>query len=149
MSLDPPRAPGHIASRGVRRPILVAAVLVVLGTLLPATARADPLPGYDLDPVKLEQRMDDCLAGDVDDKYLLMGWINLRSGEQNRWYCWSLKHMYLRAAGGSVHDPFVDVGAFMRCADRTVSYGAPHQGDPGNKNLIYQYLGLPAAPTWW
>lgn len=133
-----------LANDGIRTSlpsVLLAAVIVVLGALFPTEARADPLPGYQLDPLTLEQRMDDCLAGHIDDKYLLMGWVNLRTGSQHRWYCWSLKHMYVRAAGGSVHDPFTNVDAFMRCADRTVSHGTPRQGDPGNENLIYQYMG--------
>ncbi|MEJ2862824.1 hypothetical protein [Actinomycetospora flava] len=130
--------------RRVARAIGIATVVVValLATLVMGSpVHADPLPGYDLDPVVLEQRMDDCIAGAVDDKFLLAGWINISTGEQRRWYCSSLKHMYLRAAGGSVHDPFVDVASFMRCADRTVSHGFPRPGDPGNTQLIYQYMG--------
>jgi hypothetical protein len=120
---------------------LLAGVLVALGVLSAPPLEADPLPGFSLDPVQLEQRMEDCLAGAVDDKYLLMGWINLGTGEQHRWYCSSLKHMYIRAAGGNVHDPLGDVNAFMQCVDRTVSHGFPRPGDPGNRNLIYQYMG--------
>jgi hypothetical protein len=116
------------------------ALLLVLGVQLPASA--DPLPGFTLDAAQLEQRMDDCLAGAVDNKFLLMGWINVRTGEQRRWPCSSLKHMLVRTDDGAIHDPFVDVGAFMACVDRTVSYGFPRRGSgAGNTRLVYQYLG--------
>lgn len=49
--------------------------------------------------------------------------------------------MYVRAAGGTVHDPLADPLGFMTCVDRTVSYGFPRPGDPGNTMLIYQYMG--------
>jgi hypothetical protein len=128
--------------------VALRAVLVGLSVMLCASlaaaapARADPIPGFDLDPAALEQRMHDCLGYVVDDKFLLMGWVNLQSGQQRRWYCSSLRHMYIRAGGGTVHDPFVDVDGFMRCVDRVVSHGFPRPGDPGNTRLIYQYLGV-------
>ncbi|MFC5137005.1 hypothetical protein ACFPK1_02075 [Actinomycetospora rhizophila] len=123
------------------RTAVVCAIAVLVSLAAGPHGRADPLPGFDLDPVVLEQRVDDCIAGAASDKFLLAGWIKISTGEQRRWYCSSLKHMYLRAAGGSVHDPFVDVPSFLACTDRTVSYGFPRPGDPGNTQLIYQYLG--------
>lgn len=120
-------------------PVVVVVCALTLQSESPAGA--DPLPGYDLDPVVFEQRIHDCLAGVVDDKFLIMGWINLTSGAQHRWYCSSVKHMYFRASVGSVHDPLVDPQGFMTCVDRTVSYGFPRRGEPGNTVLNYQYMG--------
>lgn len=86
-------------------------------------AGAEPAPGFTLDPVALEQRMDDCLARVVDNAFVLMAWVDFRSGEQRTWRCSSLKHMMEDVRpGNETHDPFVDVDGFMRCADRTVSY---------------------------
>lgn len=122
----------------------VAAVMTTLILIVTAQlpAAADPMPGFDLDPAKLEERMDGCLTGVVDNKFLLMGWVNLRSGEQRRWRCSSLKHMMVRSDDGATHDPFVDVSSFMICVDRTVSYGFPRRGTgSGNTRLIYQYVG--------
>jgi hypothetical protein len=87
--------------------------------------------------------MENCLSyqGGKDD--VLMGWVNLRSGEQRLWRCSSLRHM-MRYDGtdGAAHDPFVNVADFMRCADQVVSYGFPRPSkDPGNITLIKQYNG--------
>ena len=114
--------------------------LIALAVQAPQ-AVADPLPGFDLSPATLQQRMDDCLAGIVDDKFVLMGWVNLQTGQQRRWRCSSLKHMYVRSGGGTVHDPFSDVVGFMKCLDRIISHGFPRPGDPGNTRVIYQYRG--------
>lgn len=130
----------RILVAGLRAAALGLAFLLCT-SLTPTPARADPLPGFDLDPATLEQRMLDCIGYAVDDKFLLMGWVSFRTGEQRRWYCSSLRHMYIRAGLGNVHDPFVDVAGFMECVDRTVSYGFPRRGDPGNTRLTYQYMG--------
>jgi hypothetical protein len=39
------------------------------------------------------------------------------------------------------HDPHENISDFMRCVDKTVSYGFPRKGEPGNTRLIYQYNG--------
>jgi hypothetical protein len=109
----------------------------------PGVARADPVPGFDLDPVKLTARMDECLAFTSPKDAVLMAWINLRTGEQRTWRCTSLRHM-LRVDGsdGVPHDPFVNVADFMRCVDHVVSFGFPRPSkDPGKIDLIRQYRG--------
>ncbi|WP_433784408.1 hypothetical protein ACQPX6_29705 [Actinomycetospora sp. CA-101289] len=106
----------RILVAGLRAAALGLAFLLC-ASLAATPARADPLPGFDLDPATLEQRMHDCIGYAVDDKFLLMGWVSFRTGEQRRWYCSSLRHMYIRAGLGNVHDPFVDVAGFMRRPD--------------------------------
>ena len=124
------------------RVMIVVATATVLGVLGAASAGADPLPGFDLDPVQLEARMDACMAYRVGEQDVLMGWWNLRTGEQRHWRCSSLRHMLLDYHGpDGPHDPHVDVAAFMRCADKVVSYGFPRPGAPGNTVLHYQYNG--------
>jgi hypothetical protein len=101
------------------------------------------VPGFDLDPVKLTERMDECLAFTGPKDAVLMAWINLRTGEQRTWRCTSLRHM-MRYDGsdGVPHDPHVNVADFMRCVDEVVSYGFPRPSkDPGNLDLIKQYNG--------
>jgi hypothetical protein len=128
-----------VAWRG-RIPAVVVAVLVAAGIGTPA--EADPLPGFDLDPDQLAERMDTCLAYMAGEQEILMGWRNLRDGTERHWRCSSLRHMMLDDHGtGEAHDPYVDIVAFMRCADKVVSYGFPRRGDPGNTVLHYQYNG--------
>ncbi|SDC97391.1 hypothetical protein [Actinokineospora iranica] len=117
-----------------------AAVAALAVTTGPA-ASADPAPGFDFDPAKLDARMDDCMAYAVDEQFLLMGWINVSTGETRQWRCSSLRHMLLDPRPSGPHDPNVHVNDFMRCADRVVSYGFPRPGDPGNTRYILQYRG--------
>lgn len=85
--------------------------------------------------------MDQCIQRQVDNGFLLMGWLNVSTGETRQWRCSSLKHMMEDRRPVGPHDPFVDVDGFMRCADRVVSYGFPRPGDPGNTRYILQYHG--------
>ena len=120
---------------------LIAAIVVAM---VPVPASADPLPGFEFDPVALEQRMDDCLAFQSPPDAVLMAWINLRTAEQRTWRCSSLRHM-LRYDGsdGPPHDPYVNLPDFMRCVDEVVSYGFPRKNVavPANVALIKQYNG--------
>jgi hypothetical protein len=122
----------------------VVALGVALGLAgAPGVAQADPVPGFDLDPVKLTARMDACLAFTGPKDAVLMAWINLRTGDQRTWRCTSLRHM-MRYDGseGEAHDPYANVADFMRCVDEVVSYGFPRPSkDPGNLDLIKQYNG--------
>lgn len=79
---------------------------VVAAVAIPAPASADPVPGFDFDPVTLEQRMDDCLALQSPPDAVLMAWINVRTAQQRTWGCSSLRHM-MRYDGsdGPPHDP--------------------------------------------
>lgn len=125
---------------GARNAIVVVASLIVL-ILHTGTARADPLPPFDLDPAKLEARMNACLAGEVGDQEVLFGWWNLSTGQERHWRCSSLRHMMWDRDDRPPHDPYVDVASFMICADEVVTHGFPRPGDPGNTVLIYQYNG--------
>ncbi|WP_190821652.1 hypothetical protein [Saccharopolyspora pogona] len=58
----------------------VGAVITAMTSLTPP-AMADPAPGFDFDPVKLQARMDDCLKYAVDDAFVLMGWLNVSTGK--------------------------------------------------------------------
>jgi len=108
-------------------------------------AVADPLPGYDLDPAVLEQRMTACMEYRVPEQETLMGWVSFRDGAQRYWRCSSLRHMMLDRddrEGGNIHNPYVNVADFMRCADEVVTHGFPRPGNrPGNIKLIKQYNG--------
>jgi hypothetical protein len=121
---------------------LIAAVAAAVA--IPAPASADPLPGFEFDPVALEQRMDDCLALQSPPDAVLMAWINLRTGQQRTWRCSSLRHM-MRYDGsdGPPHDPSVNLLDFMRCVDEVVSFGFPRKNPlvPSNVALIKQYNG--------
>ena len=122
--------------------VLLVAFTASIAVGLAAPAAADPLPGFDLDPDQLTERMDSCLAYQVGEQEILMGWRNLRDGAERHWRCSSLRHMMLDDHGtGEAHDPYVDIVAFMRCADKVVSYGFPRPGDPGKTVLHYQYNG--------
>ena len=113
--------------------------LVAVGLATPAAA--DPLPGFDLDPVQLEARMDACMAYAGGEQEILMGWINLRTGQRRQWRCSSLRHMMEDLPRRRPHDPYVDVSSFIVCFDEVVSHGFPRPSDPGYTNLIYQYDG--------
>ncbi len=118
----------------------VAVALVAVGLATPAAA--DPIPPFDLDPVKLEARMDACMAHAVGEQEVLMGWVSLRDGRHRQWRCSSLRHMFWDDEDRERRDPFVDVAAFMRGTDKVVSYGFPRPGKgAGNTNLHYQYNG--------
>jgi|tagenome__1003787_1003787.scaffolds.fasta_scaffold19858001_2 hypothetical protein len=121
---------------------LIAAVAAAVA--IPAPASADPLPGFEFDPVALEQRMDDCLALQSPPDAVLMAWINLRTAQQRTWRCSSLRHM-MRYDGsdGPPHDPSVNLPDFMRCVDEVVSFGFPRKNPlvPSNVALIKQYNG--------
>lgn len=121
----------------------VMIVAMVVLWMSPSVASADPAPGFDFDPIALEQRMDACLAYEVPPARILMGWINMRTGEQRQWRCSSLRHMMRHdEPERPVHNPFADVPAFMRCVDEVVSYGFPRKSKkPGNIVLIKQYNG--------
>jgi hypothetical protein len=60
--------------------------LVILRTC-PVPASADPVPGFDLDPAALEQRMDDCLSFHSPPDAVLMAWNNVRTAQQRTWRC--------------------------------------------------------------
>ncbi|MBQ6644226.1 MAG: hypothetical protein IJH84_24790 [Saccharopolyspora sp.] len=110
-------------------------------TATPA-ADADPAPGFQFDPAALQARMDDCLEYAVDDSFELMGWVNVSTGESRHWRCSSLKHMMWDERPSGPHDPYVNVGDFMRCADRVVSYGFPRPAtNPAYTRYILQYRG--------
>jgi hypothetical protein len=121
------------------RVLAVAAAVLVAGLATPAAA--DPLPGFDLDPDQLAERMDACLAYQLGEQDVLMGWISYRTGETRHWRCSSLRHMWLDVDDRKRHDPYVDVAAFMRCADKVVSYGFPRTRPSGEIRLNYQYNG--------
>jgi hypothetical protein len=127
--------------------VFLVAVAGVLGT---ASAGADPLPGFQFDPVKLEADMDACLAYQLPEDYVLMGWQNVRTAEQRRWRCSSLRHMYFDRDDRdeqNAHDPYVNVLDFMKCVDKVVSYGFPRPGTGGNITLNYQYDGTKQLAT--
>jgi hypothetical protein len=129
----------------VRRIIGGGAAVAALTTLaIAGAASADPAPGFEFDPVALEQRMDDCLAYVSAPDTILMGWINLRNGQQRQWRCSSLRHMMRHdEPERPVHDPFVGLEDFMRCVDEVVSYGFPRKNPlvPWNVALIKQFHG--------
>ncbi|MGQ0625969.1 MAG: hypothetical protein ACT4PP_15145 [Sporichthyaceae bacterium] len=82
------------------------------------------------------------MAYSVPDSQLLMGWVNARTAERRQWRCFSLRHMLLDERAGGAHDPFSDVLAFLRCADRIVGYGFPRAATkPGYRQHILQYHG--------
>lgn len=118
-----------------------AAAVALLGVVTGQPASADPAPGHDFDPAKLEAKMDACMEYRVGEQEILMGWINVRNGDIRQWRCSSLRHMLLDTDNRPAHDPYVNIPDFMRCTDKVVSYGFPRPGDPGNTRLIYQYNG--------
>lgn len=127
--------------RAFKALITSAAAATLVASTAPV-ATADPAPGFEFDPVALETRMTDCLEYAVDNTFVLMGWVNVRTGETRQWRCSSLKHMMWDERPGEAHDPFVDVNGFMRCADRVVSYGFPRDAqDPKYTRYILQYQG--------
>ena len=126
--------------------LVLITILLVVGSSMTtqAAASADPAPGFTFDPVKLEADMQACIAYSVPETQVLMGWINVRSGETRTWRCSSLRHMLfdddLRDPPVA-HDPFVNPLDFMKCADKAVA-GFPRSGTgPGNTSYIYQYEG--------
>lgn len=40
-------------------------------------ASADPMPGFNFDANQLEASMDACMAYQVPEDYILMGWVNM------------------------------------------------------------------------
>ena len=113
---------------------VVAVIVAAAAVTLPTTARADPVPGFDLDPVQLEHRMQQCVAYSVPEGGALMAWVNMRTGETRTWRCSSLRHMLFDDLDRPPHDPFSDIPNFMRCVDRVVSYGFPaKQSTNGNR----------------
>lgn len=129
----------------MRRSFSVMLLVAALFTgVAPAVAQADPLPGYDFDPVKLRDRMDRCLRYAQSEQEVLMGWVNMRDGVRRQWRCSSLRHMYFdndAREGGNRHDPYVDIPSFMRCVDEVVSYGFSRPGDTGKTRLIKNFNG--------
>jgi hypothetical protein len=125
----------------------IGGVLTVVSALLLAStpsARADPIPGYDLDPAELARRMTACLERASPKDTVLMGWVSFRTGEYRHWRCSSLIHMIEHTEdrmNNNAHDPFVDVPAFMRCIDELASYGFPRPQRNGNSALYRQYNG--------
>jgi hypothetical protein len=117
-------------------------VAMIIAVSWPTPASADPVPPFDLDPIALEARMDACMAYQVGEQEILMGWQNFRTGDLRQWRCSSLRHMILdEGPGRPAHDPFIDVGSFIICADEVVSHGFPRPGDAGYTVLNYQYNG--------
>lgn len=125
----------------------VAGMTALLGTTFTQSAGADPAPGFTFDPVALEEKMDACMAYEVGPQEVLMGWVNVRTGETRHWRCSSLRHMLLHDQDRPAHDPYVNIPDFMTCTDKVVSYGFPRAGDPGNTQLIYQYNGTSNRAT--
>ena len=116
--------------------------ILMLGAVAAApTATADPMPGFSFDSAELQRRMDSCMEYQSGPNEILMGWLNVRTGDQRQWRCSSLRHMLLDDEDRPAHDPYENVPDFMRCVDKVVSYGFPRKGDPGNTRLIYQYNG--------
>jgi hypothetical protein len=117
----------------------VCSCLLLLGV---GRAIADPLPGFDFDPEELRARMDACISYQVGEREILMGWVNIRTGDSRHWRCSSLRHMLFDVDDRPAHDPYVNVADFMRCADKAVS-GFPDQRRRDGENLryIYQYNG--------
>lgn len=118
----------------------VTAVLLASGS---QAACAEPMPGYDLDPAKLAQQMDECLSYQMGENTILLGWMSFRDGRQRQWRCGSLRHMMRHDdPERQPHDPFSNVEDFMKCMDKVVSYGFPEPGNrPENTVMIYQYNG--------
>jgi hypothetical protein len=56
---------------------------------------------------------------------ILMGWLNVRTGDQRQWRCSSPRHMLLDDEDRPAHDPYENIPDFMRCVDKVVSYGFP------------------------
>lgn len=127
--------------RTATKSALIAATAALLGVASGQPAVADPAPGFEFDPAKLEAKMDACMEYRVGEQEILMGWINSRNGDVRQWRCSSLRHMLLDTDDRPAHDPYVNIPDFMRCADKVVSYGFPRPGDAGNTRLIYQYNG--------
>lgn len=63
--------PGKTAMKS----ILVAASAALLGVASSQSASADPAPGFEFDPAKLEAQMDACMEYRVGEQEILMGWI--------------------------------------------------------------------------
>jgi hypothetical protein len=94
------------------------------------TATADSMPGFSFYPAKLQDRMDSCMEYQIGPSEILMGWLNVRTGDQRQWRCSSLRHMLLDDEDRPAHDPYENIPDFMRCVDKVVSYGFPRKGDP-------------------
>ena len=127
---------------GARAAVLVLVLGILFGT--PDPARAAPEPGRSFDAVRLTSLMEECLSYRVGRDEILMGWRKEGTGEVRHWRCSSLRHMFRQdGSSGPIHDPFVDVPAFMRCVDRVVGYGFPRRlvKHPNNITLIKQYNG--------
>lgn len=123
------------------RSACVIFVVAAFGLASGHSASADPAPGFEFDPVKLEARMDACMEYQIGEQDILMGWANISTGDVRQWRCSSLRHMLLDVDDRPAHDPYVNIPDFMTCTDKVVSYGFPRPGDPGNTRLIYQYNG--------
>lgn len=87
--------------------------------------------------------MDACMSYQVGEQEILMGWVNLRTGDTRHWRCSSLRHMLLDDRGGlPPHDPYVNIADFMRCADKAVTgFPDPRRRDGPNVRYVYQYNG--------
>lgn len=123
---------------------LLVFMILTAGTLATPPASADPIPGFEFDPVRLRADMDACLAYRLPENHVLMGWRNLRTGNERRWRCSSLRHMYFDRDDRdeqNAHDPYINIVDFMKCVDKVVSYGFPRPGKSGNITLNYQYDG--------
>lgn len=120
-----------------RRCVLVLVLAASASLGIPTAGHADPVPGFDLDPVQLEQRMQRCVSYAVPENEVLMAWVNMRTGDTRTWRCSSLRHMVFDDLDRPAHDPFLDVPNFMRCVDRVVSYGFPTKPN-ANGNRLYK-----------
>ncbi|MCX4092900.1 hypothetical protein [Nocardia sp. alder85J] len=122
---------------------LTLAGVCAVGALLAglsSIAGATPPPGTQFDVPKLERDMEECVAYAMPPAQVLAGWVNPTTGQTLQWRCDSLRHMYVEQT--NLHDPFVNVDAFVRCTDRIISCGPPHPATkPPYMALIYQYNG--------
>lgn len=94
----------------------IAFIVAILGVTSGQSVSADPAPGFEFDPAKLEAKMDACMEYQSGEQDILMGWANISTGDIRQWRCSSLRHMLLDIDDRPAHDPYVNIPDFMRCA---------------------------------
>lgn len=117
---------------------------MALAGLVGSAASAEPIPGSDIDPVVLEERMDRRLEYAVPETEILAGWMNSSTGEVRNWRCSSLRHMLFdnfKRNPPVRHDPYVNIPDFVRCVEKAVRGFPRPAGPPEHTNAIYQYGG--------
>jgi hypothetical protein len=73
---------------------LGALMLAAVAVTAAPTATADPMPGFSFDPAKLQTRVDSCMEYQLGPTEILMGRLNVRTGDQRQWRCSSLRHKF-------------------------------------------------------